>query len=82
MSEINFKPIFDYIDQKSEETVQELKAEMATKADIDKVLTAIDGLAKRSKENDDGILVLEKKTERLEHWTIRAAEKIKVPYKP
>ena len=78
MSEINFKPIFDYIYEKH----NEIKSEMATKADIGEVLSAIDGLAKLSKDNGDDNLVLEKKTERLEHWTIEASEQIKVPYKP
>lgn len=37
MSDINYKPIFDYID----ETEKRIKEEMATKADIEKVLSAV-----------------------------------------
>ena len=78
MSETNFKPVFDYIDQAK----QEILEEVPSKAQIEKLQSSVDGLAKWAKDNEDDILVLEKKTERLEHWTIEASEKIKVPYKP
>ena len=50
---IDFKPIFDYIDQ--------LKADMdlkfATKADVERILNAIDKFTKNDKDNSAEILV-------------------------
>ena len=78
MPNSNFQPIFDYIDQ----SIEGLKAQVASKSDIDRVITAIDGLAKQSKDHDDKIIILENKSEHFEHWAVKAGEKIDLPYKP
>ena len=78
MPDSNFQPIFDYIDQ----TKEALKAQMASKSDIERVITAIDAIAKRTYDHEDKTTILENKSERIEHWAIQAAEKIDIPYKP
>ncbi len=78
MSEINFKPIFDYIDDK----IDGLKEEMATKKDIERVLDAVAAFGNQTKGNEDKSIVLEEKTGRIEKWVIQAAEKVEVPYNP
>ena len=78
MNETNFQPIFDYID----ETKKEIMEVVATKADIQNVLDAVGAIATQSKKNEDKVILLENKTERVEHWVMQAAEKIEVPYKP
>jgi hypothetical protein len=82
MGDTNFQPIFDYIDEKITYLETGLRSDIATKDDIQKILSAIDAFVTQSKDNSDSILVLEHKTEKLEHWTIAAAEKMDVPYKP
>lgn len=78
----NFQPIFDYIDSHVEEKISELRAEMATKADIQRILDAIDAFTKQTKDTNDKVTLLENKTERIEHWVIKAADKTGVPYNP
>ena len=78
MSETNFQPIFDYIDDK----ITGLEEKMATKLDIQKVLDAVGSFAKSAKDKNEKLALLENKTERIEHWVMEAAEKTKVPYKP
>ncbi len=78
MNDINFQPIFEYID----EAEKRIKAEMASKADIEKVLSAVTAIATNYKKTDDKVSIQESKTERIEHWVIKAAEKVEVPYKP
>ena len=46
MSDTNFQSIFDYIDESTEELEQSLRADMATKSDIERVLKAIDAFQK------------------------------------
>ena len=78
MENNNFKPIFDYIDEQT--TL--LRTELASKADIQKVLNAVSSIAKNSKDNEEKTNVLETKAERIEKWVMKAAEKTEIPYKP
>jgi hypothetical protein len=78
MENINFQPIFDYIDQQSEE----LLAKVASKKDIEKLQTSVDTLGHRFDKIDKNAVVETAKVEKIEHWVIQAAEKTKVPYKP
>lgn len=76
MVEINYKPIFDYIDQ----TEKRLKEELASKADLKHLQDTVDGIAKNFKDNDEKVKVVEGKAERIEHWVIDAAKRIDLPY--
>jgi hypothetical protein len=82
MSDINFQPMFDYIDEHVDGQIKQLRTEMATKADIERILQAIDAFTKQSKDNNTETVVLKAKTERIEHWVIKAAEKTDIPYNP
>ena len=82
MSDTNFQPIFDYIDQSMEDLKIDLDAKFASKADIERILKAIDAFAKRDKNNETEILVAGNRIHSLEKWTIEAAPKIGVPYNP
>lgn len=81
MPDTNFQPIFDYLGTRLQQQTDELRSEMATKKDIDKILTALDNLAKITKDHGDGILVIGNRLDRIEHWISKAAVKIEVPYK-
>jgi hypothetical protein len=61
---------------------RELKAELATKEDIAHLQQTVDGFAKNFKDNDEKVIVVEAKAERLESWVMKAAEKVDIPYKP
>lgn len=78
MSDKNFQPIFDYIDQAKKEILDEVPS----KADFQSLQTSVDSLAKRFDNVEVGLKVTEAKTEKIEHWVVEAAEKAKVPYKP
>ena len=78
MSDTNFQPIFDYVDEK----IDGLRAEMATKADIQTVLNAIDAFAKDSNNVKQEVVIAQAKTQQIEHWVIKASKKVEVPYNP
>lgn len=85
MSNTNFQPIFDYIDESVANKLDSLRDELhglATKKDIQKLQNTLDGFAKSTKEVDEKVKVLESKSEGMEHWIIKAAVETKVPYKP
>jgi hypothetical protein len=75
---INFQPIFDYIDK----TKADIFAEVASKNEINNIKNMLDAFAKSAGDNGNKMRLQENKTERIEHWVIKAAEKTKVPYKP
>lgn len=83
MDNINFKPIFDYIDQSTESLRQELKeglGGLATKEDVKGLQTAISNLASQTLDNSNKVTLLDGKANRLEAWVIPAAKKIELPY--
>lgn len=80
MENTNFKPIFDYIDQKVDNLEIKLKTELASKQDIQRILNAIDSFAGQSKLREQEQIVLKAKTERIEHWVTDASKKFNVPY--
>jgi hypothetical protein len=80
MENTNFKPIFDYIDQKVDNLEIKLKTELASKQDIQRILNAIDSFAGQSKLREQEQIVLKAKTERIEHWVNDASKKVNVPY--
>jgi hypothetical protein len=82
MENINFQPVFDYIDKTKEEIIGEIMGQVATKEDIRGLQSSIDGLAKQTKDNTEKVAGADAKASQLEGWVIQAAEKIEVPYKP
>lgn len=77
MSEINFKPVFDYIDER----VKEVRHDMATKADIERVLNAIDKFAKRDGVNEGEIKAVGNRVDKVDAWITEAASKVGVVYR-
>jgi hypothetical protein len=61
--------------------LQDMRSELADKKDIDRVLTAVDAIAKRSKDYDENVTVALSKLERIEHWIQDAAKKLGIKYK-
>lgn len=61
--------------------LQEIRLELADKKDIDRVLTAVDAIAKRSKDYDENVTIALSKLERIEHWIQDAAKKLGIKYK-
>ena len=82
MSETNFQPIFDYIDQTIEDLKTDQDAKFASKADIQAVLKAIEAFGKQGKDNQEEILAAGGRIDDLEKWTIEAAPKVGVSYNP
>lgn len=78
MPKTNFQPIFDYIDQAKKEILDEVPS----KSDFDKLKTSVDTLAKRFDTVEKNLTVTTAKAEKVEHWAIKAGDKIEVPYKP
>ena len=84
MENINFKPIFDYIDEAKKEIIEEITEnvtrDMATKKSVDTLQRSVDAFAGESKKKGQEEIVLKAKTERIEHWVIDASKKIDLPY--
>ena len=78
MSKTDFKPIFDYIDKNNEE----LEKRLATKADIARLENTVNSFAGKELKREQESTVLKAKTQRMEHWVIKTAKQIKVPYEP
>jgi hypothetical protein len=81
MENINFQPVFDYIDQKVDELKTDLKNELASKSDVNNIQISLDGYAKQSKDYYQEVTVLIAKVNRMEQWIQRVAEKVGVEYK-
>ena len=81
MENINFQPVFDYIDNKVSELKTDLASTVASKEDIKNLQKHIDGLAKQTKEAGEKATVADAKANKVEKWVITAAEKINLPYK-
>ena len=78
MTDINFQPLFEYIDGK----IDSLKEDQPSKADIVKLQNSVDTLANRFDRIEQGSVVLNSKVKHVEDWVIQAAEENKVPYQP
>ncbi len=82
MSDTNFQPIFEHIDQMKEEIIGEILGKVASKESIEHLQVSVDSFAKKEKDRSDELVVLNGKTKRIENWIIQAAKKTKVPYNP
>jgi hypothetical protein len=82
MSDTNFQPIFDYIDNTKKELLSEMEEKFVTKSEIAKLQNTVDSIALSFKNNDDKVKVVEEKTTRIENWVMKTAEKVDVPINP
>jgi len=75
MSEDEFTKLFQYV-QRTEKKVDAMAENMATKADMQRVIGLLDAIAKRQEISDDERLVMGHQLNRLDRWTHELAEKI------
>ena len=61
--------------------LQEMRSELADKKDIDRVLTAVDAIAKRSKDYDENVIIALSRLDRIEQWIQDAAKKLGIEYR-
>lgn len=59
-----------------------MRAELADKEDISKLLQSMDAAAKWSNDYNENVTIAMAKLERMEHWIQNAAQKIGLEYKP
>jgi len=79
-----FKKLRDFLD-KNMVTKGEIDARfetLPTKADINRLYNAVDGIAGDYKTFDQELTVIGERTSRMEGWIMKAAEKIGLDYKP
>lgn len=82
MSEINYQPIFDYIDEAKKELREEMNDKMATKADIERVLAAIAAFGEQTQNNTEQVATAHYRIDDVEKWVTKVAEKTNIPYQP
>ena len=79
MTDINWKPLFTYLDDMK----AELKADIATVDEkVERVITSVDGLAKMVKDFQEEHIIMRKRLEVLETWAKKVSEKVGIalPY--
>ncbi len=76
MQDVNFQPVFDYIDQ----TKQELFDKLASKEDLNMLKNSVDAYAKQSKDMYQEVTVLVAKVSRMENWIKQASTKLGIEY--
>lgn len=76
MTDVNFKPLFEYLDDK----FGKLEADIAeVKKSNAQILTNVDGLAKMVKTFQDEHIIIRKRLETLEAWAKKVSEKVGIP---
>lgn len=73
MPDINYKPIFDYLDEKF---VANDKRFDKIEADLSGLISAVDRLAKLVQDFRDEHLIIHKRLETLEHWAKEVSKKL------
>ncbi len=71
MDNINFQPIFDYIDNK----IRELKEELPSKTDFQNLQNAVVDLAHRFDKVDQKSTVNDYRLNRVENWGLKLLKK-------
>ncbi len=78
MADINFQPVFDYIDQ----SILPLKEDILTvKNDMREVKTAVANLSTEAKNYNEELLVSGHRLDRLEGWGKKVGSKVGIPLK-
>ena len=77
MADINFQPIFDYIDGSNKGLKEGLMTEMRT--ELKDIKTSIANLSAQVKKYHEEMLVSGHRIDRLEEWAKTAGEKIGLP---
>jgi hypothetical protein len=62
--------------------LEELRAELPTRADFNQLQMSVDGVAKQFQDQKQEQIVGAARTSRMEAWIIKAATKIGLEYKP
>lgn len=76
MTDVNFKPLFEYLD----EMKAELKADIAVvDQKVERTLTSVDKLALMVKTFQDEHIIMRKRLEVLEAWAKKVSEKVGIP---
>ena len=76
MDEINWKPLFNYLD----EMKAELKADIAVVDDkVTNLTTTVDNLAKMVKDFQEEHIIMRKRLEVLEAWAKKVSDKVGIP---
>lgn len=77
MTQINFQPIFDYIDQNNQVLKEEIMVEV--RAELRGINTRIDNLTGQVKKFNDEMLISGHRLDRLEHWAKPVGDKLNIP---
>jgi peptidoglycan hydrolase CwlO-like protein len=76
MADINFQPLFEYLDEKfakNDERFDQLEKR------LDVLQTSVDNLAKQVQEFQQEMIVNRKRLEKLEAWAKHVSEKLGIP---
>lgn len=77
MSDINFQPIFDYIDETNRGLEQRLIDKI--ESELRDVKTAVANLSSQVKNYHEEMMVANHRLERLEKWAEQVGQKVGVP---
>lgn len=77
MSDTNFQPIFDYIDQSAAALKADISAEL--RQEIGEVKTSVANLSAQVKKYHEEMLVSGHRTGPLEEWATQVGNKVGVP---
>lgn len=77
MADINFQPVFDYIDEAKKEIKEDVRVEL--RAELRDVKTSISNLSSQVKKYCEEMLVSGHRIDRLEQWAEQVGNKVGVP---
>jgi hypothetical protein len=79
-----FKSLRDFLDKNmvTKHELEELRADLPTRAEFNQLQTSVDGIAKQFKDENQERIVGGARAARMEAWIVKAAAKIGVEYKP
>ncbi len=66
----------------TKQELDDLREELPSRADFNRLQQTVDGIARQFQDQRQELLVGASRSERIEAWIIKAAEKIGVEYKP
>lgn len=77
MTEINFQPVFDYLDEKLESHKEEIMT--AVRAELYDIKTNLANLAGEVKDFREEMKISNFRTTRLEEWAVPVGNKLNLP---